>query len=194
MKVLVVIGHQRPGSFCHAVAATACETLRQLGHEVVFHDLYQEKFDPILPHEQIPKGAVRPAEIEQHCRQLQASEGLVIVHPNWWGMPPAILKGWIDRVFCQGVAYEFSADGQVIEHLAGKRAVVFTTSNTPPDLEMQLFGDPLENLWKNCVLGFCGIKHFFRRNFGPIITSTFEERHAWLEEVRQIIERHFPAK
>lgn len=193
MNVLVVIGHQRPGSFCHAIAETVCETLRSLGHEVNFHDLYQEHFDPVLPHEEIPKDAQRPAIIQEHCRQLRQAHGLVIVHPNWWSMPPAILKGWIDRVFCQGIAYEFSADGQVIQHLAGKRAVVLTTSNTPPDVEMQLFGDPLENLWRNCILGFCGITDFYRRNFGPIITSTLEERRRWLEEVRDIIRTRFPA-
>ncbi len=56
MNILVVIGHQRPGSFCHAIAEIACSTLRSLGHSVVFHDLYQERFDPILPHEQIEMG------------------------------------------------------------------------------------------------------------------------------------------
>ncbi len=191
MKVLVVIGHQRLGSFCHAIAETACQTLRRLGHEVMFHDLYQERFDPVLPHEQIPKGAPRPPEIEEHCRQLREADGLVIVHPNWWSMPPAILKGWVDRVFCQGVAYEFTETGEVVEHLAGKRAVVFTTSNTPEDLEMKLFGDPLENLWRNCILGFCGVKDFYRRNFGPIITSTYEQRQEWLKEVEQIVTKRF---
>ncbi len=107
-------------------------------------------------------------------------------------MPPAILKGWIDRVLCQGVAYEFGEAGAVIGHLEGKRAVVFTTSNTPRDAEMKLFGDPLENLWKNCIFGFCGVEDFHRRNFESIILSTLEERQAWLEEVRRTIRERFP--
>jgi NAD(P)H dehydrogenase (quinone) len=116
----------------------------------------------------------------------------VVVHPNWWAMPPAVLKGWIDRVFCQGVAYEFGEGGAVIGHLKGKTAVVFTTSNTPRDAEMKLFGDPLENLWHNCIFGFCGVEDFHRRNFESIIMSTPEERKAWLAEVRQTVEQRFP--
>ena len=90
-------------------------------------------------------------------------------------MPPAILKGWLDRVLRQGVAYQFGPGG-VEPLLAGRRAVVLTTSNTPRDDELRLFGDPLENLWKACVFHFCGVEDFFRRNFESIILSTPEQR------------------
>ena len=83
--------------------------------------------------------------------------------------------------------------GAVIGHLKGKKAVVFTTSNTPRDVEMELFGDPLENLWKNCLFGFCGVEDFYRRNFESIILSTLQERQAWLAEVRQTVSQRFPA-
>ena len=192
MKMLVIIGHQKKGSFCHAIAETAAEELKAAGHEVIYHDLYEEDFDPILPHEEIPKGLEKPPVIHKHCEELTAADGYVVVHPNWWAMPPAILKGWIDRVICQGVAYEFGEAGAVIAHLTGKRAVVFTTSNTPRDVEMERFGDPLENLWKNCIFGFCGVDDFYRRNFESIILSTAEDRKAWLAEVRRIIQERFP--
>ena len=62
MNVYVLIGHQHQGSFCHAIVSTAIEELEAAGHEVVFHDLYAENFDPILPHDEIPKDApVDPA-------------------------------------------------------------------------------------------------------------------------------------
>ena len=192
MKVLVIIGHQKRGSFCHAIAQTAVEQLRADGHEAIDHDLYQEGFDPVLPDEEIPKDATPGAAIRRHCDEVAAADGYVVVHPNWWGQPPAILKGWIDRVFRQGVAYEFGPGGAVVQHLAGKRAVVFTTSNTPRRLELELFGDPLENLWKTCIFGFCGVTDFCRRNFEPIIVSTPEQRARWLAEVREIVARRFP--
>ena len=192
MKVLVIIGHQNRGSYCHAITETAINELKAAGHEVTFHDLYEEGFDPVLPHDEIPKGSTVAPIVQAHCDELAAADGFVVVHPNWWAQPPAILKGWIDRVFRQGVAYEFAEGGGIVGHLEGKKAVVITTSNTPRDVELELFGDPLENLWKNCVFGFCGVEDFFRRNFESIVMSTPEQRADWLAEVRQIVKERFP--
>jgi putative NADPH-quinone reductase len=195
MKVLVIIGHQNTSgeSFCHAIAATAMEELKAAGHEVVYHDLYQEGFNAILPQEEIPKDASVEAIIKQHGDEVIACDGYVVVHPNWWGQPPAILKGWIDRVFRQGVVYEFGDKGAVVGHLKGKTAVVFTTSNTPRDIELSLFGDPLENLWKTCIFGFCGVTDFLRHNFESVILSTLDERQQWLADVRETIKQRFPS-
>ena len=191
MNILVLIGHQNPGSFCHAIAAAAVEELKAAGHEVVYHDLYAEKFDPILPHEEIPSDAALDPVVARHCREVTAADGYLVVHPNWWAMPPAILKGWLDRVWRQGVVYRFGPSG-VEPLVGGRRAVVFTTSNTPRDDELRLFGDPLENLWKACVFNFVGIENFVRRNFESIIISTSEQRRGWLEEVRRIVRERFP--
>jgi NAD(P)H dehydrogenase (quinone) len=192
MKINVIIGHQRLGSFCHAIASAAIEELTAAGHEVVYHDLYAEKFDPVLPDEEIPRDAKLDPVVEQHCRELSAADGYVIVHPNWWSTPPAVLKGWLDRVWRQGVVYRFGPNG-VEPLLRGKKAVVFSTSNTPRDDELRLYGDPLENFWKACVFGLCGVDDFLRRNFESIIMSTPEQRTGWLDEVRQIVRQRFSA-
>jgi putative NADPH-quinone reductase len=194
VRVLVVIGHQNPEqtSLCHAIAGTAVEELNHGGHEVVYHDLYAEGFDPVLPHGEVPKDSEVPAEIARQCEEVRSADGYVVVHPNWWGQPPAILKGWVDRVFRQGVVYEFGEGGAVNGFLTGKTAVVITTSNTPRDVELELFGDPLENLWKTCIFGFCGVERFTRRNFESVILSTLDERRGWLSEVRSMVREHFP--
>jgi putative NADPH-quinone reductase len=194
MRVLVVLGHQNTSgeSFCHAIAEAVVEELRAAGHEVVFHDLYAERFDAILPQSEIPKQTELEPVIRRHCDEVAAADGFVVIHPNWWGQPPAILKGWIDRVFRQGVVYEFTADG-VSGRLQGRRAVVITTSNTPRDVEVDVFGDPLENLWKACVFGFCGLEDFVRRNFESIVLSNLEDRRRWLEETRELVRARFPA-
>jgi putative NADPH-quinone reductase len=194
MKILVILGHQntQKTSFCHAIARAAVEELGAAGHTALFHDLYEEKFDPVLPHDEITKGSERSPTVTKHCDEAVSADGFVVVHPNWWGQPPAILKGWIDRVFAQGVAYEFGEGGAVIEHFQGKRAVVFTTSNTPREMELERFGDPLENLWKNCIFAFCGVLDFHRRNFESIVLSTPDERRGWLSEVREIVRERFP--
>lgn len=190
MKIFVLIGHQNQGSFCHAIAAAAIEELKAAGHAVIYHDLYAEKFDPILLHDEITNQAELDPVVKQHCEEIVAADGYIVVHPNWWAMPPAILKGWLDRVLRQGVAYEFTAQG-VNGLLKGRKAVVLTTSNTPRDDELKLFGDPLENLWNACVFKFCGVTDFYRRNFESIIMSTPEQRAGWIEEVRQIVRARF---
>ena len=192
MKVLLIISHQRKGSFCHAIAEAAIERLEAAGHQVIYHDLYEEKFDPVLPEEEIPNDALLDPVVRRHCDEVLAADGYVIVHPNWWGQPPAILKGWVDRVLRQGTVYEFGPDG-VVQHLRGKRALVLTTSNTPREDELRLFGDPLENLWKACIFNFCGVEDFCRRNFESIILSTLQQRKAWLAEVRELVDQRFPA-
>ena len=192
MKVLVIIGHQQQGSFNHAIAQTAVDELRAAGHEVIYHDLYEERFDPVLPAGEIPNDAALDPVVRQHCNEVLAADGYVIVHPNWWGMPPAILKGWVDRVIRQGTMYRFGPDG-LVQNLKGKRALVLTTSNTPREDEMRLFGDPLENLWKACIFGFVGVEDFQRRNFESIILSTVEQRQGWLQEVRRLVRERFPA-
>ena len=191
MKILAILAHQRPGSFCQAIIQTAIDELRDAGHKVVYHDLYAEGFDPILQEAEIPKGAVLDPVVAAHCREVTEADGFLVVHPNWWAQPPAILKGWLDRVFRQGVVYEFGPQG-VIGRLKGKTAVVFTTSNTPREDELRLFGDPLENLWNACVFGFCGVEDFYRRNFESIIMSTDQQRADWLADVRRIVADRFP--
>jgi len=81
--------------------------------------------------------------------------------------------------------------GQPLGLLHARTALVFNTANTPVEREMQVFGDPLETLWKNCVFGLCGVDGFHRRVFGVIVTSTAEQRAAWLKEVQDVVERHF---
>jgi NAD(P)H dehydrogenase (quinone) len=107
MKISVILAHPDKNSFNHAIARAAVETLRENGHEIAFHDLYHEKFPAILPAKEIPRGADLPPVIRRHCAEIAAAEGIIIVHPNWWGQPPAILKGWVDRVLRPGVAYKF---------------------------------------------------------------------------------------
>ncbi len=195
MKISVILGHPKRGSFNHAIAGTVVRTLRTGGHEVAFHDLYQEAFDPVLPDVELPKGAVVPTLIMRHCDEIAAADGIVIVHPNWWGQPPAIVKGWIDRVIRPGVAYEFKegdgGEGIPVGLLRAKSALIFNTSNTEAQREQEVFGDPLERIWRDCIFGLCGVKQVNRRTFGVMVMSTEQQREAWLDEVRETVGRCF---
>ena len=194
-NVLVILAHPNPESFNHAIANTVIRTLHKIGYSTVLHDLYAEGFDPVLPTGEIPREDSLAPVIKEHCGQISSADGIVIIHPNWWGMPPAILKGWVDRVVRPGVAYEFgegdSGEGVPRGLLKAGAAVMFTTSNTPDKREREVFGDPLENLWKTCIFDFCGVKTFFKRNFGVVVTSTLQQRQGWLGDVEEIIRKVF---
>ncbi len=196
MNILIILGHPNPLSFNHAIAKTAEAALLERGHSVVLHDLYLEQFDPLLEADEIPQSASIPLGIAKQCRELQETDGVVIVHPNWWGQPPAILKGWLDRVVRPGIAYRFrendGGEGIPLGLLKARAAVVFNTSNTTPEREKRTFGDPLETLWRNCVFGLCGVDVFYRRTFGIVVTSTESQRKQWLDEVKETMDRFFP--
>jgi NAD(P)H dehydrogenase (quinone) len=196
MQISVILAHPNRESFNHAIANTVVERLQSNGHIIFFHDLYSEKFDPVLPYKEIPDNASLPGAIRKHCDEIAKADGIVIIHPNWWGQPPAIMKGWIDRIIRPDIAYEFlegdSGEGVPNGLLKAGTAIVFNTSNTPDEREKIVFGDPLETIWKNCIFGLCGITSFHRRMFNVIITSTEDQRRKWLEEVRKDIDRFFP--
>lgn len=197
MNILIVLAHPRPGSFNHALAAAVRDALRADGQAVTFHDLYAEGFDPVLPAEEIADAAALPPDIQRHCDELRAADGIVIIHPNWWGQPPAILKGWIDRVIRPGVAYRFlegdSGEGVPIGLLKARAAVVLNTANTPAAREQEVFGDPLEALWKTCIFELCGVRSFQRRMFTVVVTSTPEQRRQWLAEAVALCRTAFRA-
>lgn len=197
MKVLVILAHPDAGSFNHGIAAAAQATLTANGHEVFFHDLYAEGFEPLLTAAEIPKGAQLDALVEKHCTEIVVADGIVIVHPNWWGQPPAVLKGWIDRVIRPGIAYEFiegdSGEGVPVGLLKAHAALVFNTSNTAADREREVFGDPLDTIWRNCIFGLCGVTDVQRRMFGVVVTSSPGDRACWIREVAETVDRHFPA-
>jgi putative NADPH-quinone reductase len=191
MHISVILAHPDKNSFNHAIAQVAVQTLCGNGHEVFYHDLYAEGFDPILPASEIPRDASLPPEVQRHCDEIAMADGIVIVHPNWWGQPPAILKGWLDRVIRPGLAYEFleddAGDGVPVGLLKADAAVVLNTSNTYVEREQRVFGDPLQRLWKHCVFDLCGVRRFYRRMFCVVVTSTPQVRRLWLEEVEEIV-------
>lgn len=110
-----------------------------------------------------------------------------------WPTPPAILKGWVDRVFRLGTAYTYppgvGPEGVPVGLLRARHALVFNTSNTPPEREAAMFGDPLETLWKQCIFGMCGVDSVVRRMASPMAGSTAGQRAGWLEEVRVLVEK-----
>ena len=198
MNISIILGHPNENSFNHAIARTCKQRLIENGHSVFFHDLYKENFDPVICTEEIPKSGKYDNIIRKYCEEVVDSDGIIVVHPNWWGQPPAILKGWVDRILRPGITYEFeegdSGEGIPIGLLKAGTALVFNTSNTSEKREVEVFKDPLEAIWKNCIFDFCGVKQFDRRMFRIVVTSSPEQRQVWLSEVQTMIDQYFQKK
>lgn len=201
MEVTVLVAHPRTNSFNHAISERVVAALEICGHNVLFHDLYAEEFDPLLKAEECYTTGKSIEEllaastdplVRQHRYEIASAEGLVVVHPNWWGKPPAILAGWLDRVLVPGVAYRLeNATGNPEGLLSISRAVVINTSDTPEHREAEELGDPLASIWGRCVLPYCGVRSLRRLMVGPVTDSSTEHRAEWLDDVTQLISAEF---
>ena len=193
MIASVILAHPYLKSFNHAIFRTVNETFTYFGISVFSHDLYAENFNPVLTESELGSDISDDVLVNKYATELIESDYLIFVHPNWWGQPPAILKGYIDRVIRPPYAYDFPEDGTggglPIEKLSGKYGIIYNTSNTESERENNYFGDPLENIWKKCVFGFCGITKYHRRMFRIVADSTETERKKWLNQVTEDIKR-----
>jgi putative NADPH-quinone reductase len=190
--VVLLLAHPRPDSFNHALARQVAGALESAGRRVIFHDLYREGFDPILRPEEAYTSGDRASQVarvtddpllRQHRAEIQQADGLLVVHPNWWGKPPAILAGWLDRVLVPGVAYQLDHAGGVplpLVHL--RHLLVLNTGDTPLDRERETFADPLDAIWRNCLAPYVGDPEVDRVLYGPVAGSTDVERQAWLDD------------
>jgi putative NADPH-quinone reductase len=191
MLALSIVAHPSPTSFSHAMAAQAGIVLRAAGFAVREHDLYAEGFNPVQPVVEALNTASDDELVERHCAELQQADLILVFHPNWWSQPPAILKGWIDRVFRLNTAYAYpegaGPDGVPVGLLKAREAFVFNTSNTPVERERDVFGDPLERMWKTSVFGLCGVATVTRRMYGPMAASGAQDRERWIGEVGALV-------
>jgi NAD(P)H dehydrogenase (quinone) len=146
MRALVLHAHPVPGSFVDEVRRTAVEAMRRSGHEVEEIDLYARDFDPALSREDRANHLADPSTkpgIAEHVALLQWADTLVLVYPTWWGGQPAILKGWFDRVWTSGVAFDLPAGADRIRgRLRNIRRIVVVTTHGSPRRVNLLQGEP----------------------------------------------------
>ena len=136
MRVHVIFAHPRADSFNAALHETILAALRQAGHEIDDLDLYAENFQPVLTAEE--RGAYDTvgenlASIERYVERLRATEALVISAPTWWYGMPAMLKGYFDRVWVPGVAFDLQPHGGAIRPCLTniRKYAVVTTTGSP---------------------------------------------------------------
>lgn len=178
-RILVVTGHPRTGSFCHAIADTYAASARASGHDVTVLDLAKTEFDPVL-HAGYSTDQPLEAPLAAAQRAIASADHLVFVYPNWWGAQPAILKGFIDRTFLPGFAYRYRKNSPWWDKLlAGKTARLFVTMDTPSHYYRWLYRAPGHNQMRRTILEFCGIKPVRITEFAPVRSSTPDQRDRW---------------
>lgn len=190
MRFLLVLSHPDERSFNHAIVDRIAGTLTDEGHTPFVHDLYREHFQPVLENEEIRRRFSFDDSFARYAQELKSAAGVIFVYPDWWGMPPAILKGWIDRILRPGIAFDHQGaefmQKETVPLLTDKRAlVVSTTDETNP-----LSQEAMNSLWKNRVFGYVGIEHVTFKTFYGLRDSTGRDRRRWLQETVELV-RHW---
>jgi putative NADPH-quinone reductase len=162
MEVLVVCAHPQEDSFTHAVVAAARAGFERGGHDVTVLDLYAIDFQPAMSvderrayHGEQP--LLDPVTIA-HAELVRSSEVLVFVYPTWWSGPPAILKGWLERVLVPGVAFRFDAAGKVRPALTNVRRIVGISTYGSPWTYVKLLQDGGRRMLTRALRLNCGVR------------------------------------
>jgi putative NADPH-quinone reductase/1,4-dihydroxy-2-naphthoate octaprenyltransferase len=182
LRVLVILGHPRRDSLCGALAEAYAEGARTAGTRVEVLHLGEMAFDINYPIGR--EDAPEESDLE-HARALVSwADHLVFVFPNWWGTMPALLKGFIDRIFKPGYAFCMHPDGSWDQLLQGKSAHLINTMDTPGWVYRWIYASPGIKAMKMATLQFCGIRPVRVTSFGTVFDSTPARRAAWLTRAR----------
>ena len=185
-RILVVLGHTNSASFCAALADAYMQGAISAGHHVRFISLAAITFNPSLV------GGYKGGQTLETClvdaqRDITWAEHLVFVYPVWWGAMPAILKGFIDRVFLPGFAFKYR-DNSVASWdklLTGRSAHVIVTMDSPPWYYRWMTRMPGHNQMRHAILEYCGIKPVKISSIGSIKGSTAQQREQWIAQVNK---------
>lgn len=185
-KVLVLNGHPRRGSYCDALvnaylegAGSATAHLRM----IAIRDLH---FDVNLPDAHYILPPMEP-DLVVAREAIREADHITLVYPVWWGGMPAILKGFIDRVFLPDFAYRLLEKPPYwVPLLTGKSARVILTMDAPRTEFREKFHDCAQYAVKKVVFEMCGFKPVRVTTLAPVVPSRDATRRRWLRMVRAL--------
>jgi NAD(P)H dehydrogenase (quinone) len=183
-NIVVILGHPDSSSYCGTLAAAYAQAAQEAGHDTRFFKLGEVAFDLTLHH-----GYKARQEHEQGLLEIKDAitwaNHLVFVYPIWWGGLPALLKGFIDRVFLPGYAFKYRENSQFWDRLlVGRSAHAIVTMDTPPWYYRLVYRMPGHNQMKKTILEFCGIKPVKITSLGPVRYASPRKREKWLQKIR----------
>ncbi|NCO87882.1 MAG: NAD(P)H-dependent oxidoreductase [Rhodobacterales bacterium] len=196
MRILVIFCHPSDASFGAAIHDVACRTLRAQGHELRIHDLYAEGFDPVLTRQEWEQYLTQPdrniASQQQHVDDLRWAEGLVVIYPTWFFGPPAMLKGWLEKVWLPGVTFEVATvkGRRPRPLLQNIRLFVGITTSGSPWWWIRLIRDPGRSLFtRGLRVTFAARCRFRWAQLYNMNTVTDADRKAFLARVERMLQR-----
>ena len=186
MNHLLIYAHPNPNSFNHAVVQAIIGEFRKAGKELLLRDLYAMHFNPVLAaadFSAIQNGTVCE-DVKAEQELIRATDVLIVVYPLWWSGMPAMLKGYIDRVFSYGFAYEINETGGV-GLLTGKKVfLVTTTGASQEDYEQLDMHRSFAQTVDSGIFRFSGMKVIDHTSYASVPYVTVEDRKAMLEDIR----------
>ncbi len=155
-RVVLVLASARPASLGRHLTDLVLDTLVTAGAEVEVQDLLQDGFDPVLRLDPDQEHALCPDPQQdplaaRYAQAVSTSDAIVIIHPVWWFAPPAILKGWVDRILVHGVAIEQAEGGPPRGLLGGKQCLVLQTFNASAHIDRIVFRALSFAFWKRVI-------------------------------------------
>jgi len=148
MRTLIILGHPDKKSFCGSLADSYEKGAKEKGGEVARLNLGDLKFDPILRHGYNKIQTLEPDLVEAQ-RLLKWANNIVFVFPVWWSAPPALMKGFIDRVFLPGFAFKYRENSNNWDKLlTGKKSRLILTSDAPVAWLYLMYFHPAVNMMK----------------------------------------------
>ncbi len=189
-RILIINGHPDKQSFCLALAERYKKGAESTGAECKFVNLIDLHFNPILAY-----GYRVVSELEPDLLKIQQdilwAEHLVLIYPNWWGTYPALLKGFIDRVFLPNFAFKYHHNSLLWDKLLkGKSARLVVTMDTPKWYYSLIYGSPVSNSMQKGILQFCGINPVRITTFSPVKLSDEKKRLEWLNKIETLGQKH----
>jgi NAD(P)H dehydrogenase (quinone) len=194
MKHAVILAHPNSHSFTAAIGAAYCDAVLSHGHVAVVRDLYALDFDPRLKTDEIPgpNGFTPGADVVRERYELKDADVFAMVYPLWLNAPPAILKGYLERVFGMGFAYG-PRSGGADALLKGRKLISFSCSGAPKEWVVESGAwDAMRKLFDEHFAAVCGMEVVDHVHFGAIVSGIRKDvvaRH--LETVRATVAAHF---
>jgi NAD(P)H dehydrogenase (quinone) len=193
MKHAVIVGHPDAASLNLSLAKAYGAAASRRGHKVILRDLYRMGFNPCLGAEELPGPGFKPgADVAAERALLEGVDVFTFVYPLWFNAPPAIVKGYMDRVFGFGFGYGPIRGGGNTPLLDGQKMLSLTTSGAPEDwLKGQADWGAIRTL-DGHFASVCGLELLDHLHFGGIVPNmTREAAGAELDRVEEAFARLF---